>query len=317
MAAAPTRRQQMQPRHAIVPIILSALLITVSGARSEDRGCVDVKGSHLDMLHDGKPLVRYMYAHDTSTPECQHETYKVYCHVLDAAGTGVLTKGPGGKFTHHRGIFLGWSRLGFEGKRYDLWHMKNKATQRHKAFVSRETQGERTIVSARIDWVTDGEAVAIEETRTFTLHHNDKDAHLLLDVQCELRAPNGDVDLNGDPEHAGFQYRPHNDVAGNKSPKYTFHKEGIKPQKDRDLPWVAETYRLRDADYTVQHMSHPDNPGDAVYSAYRDYGRFGEFFKAAIANGETLTLNYRIRITQGEAPPRELLATQYETYLEQ
>ena len=305
----------MNHKQTLVHAVASALLITGSCALAAEPGWVDVAGDHLDILHNGKPLVRYMYGCDTSTPEREHETYKVYCHVMDPSGTGEITKGPGGKFTHHRGIFLGWSRLGFDGKRYDLWHMKNQARQRHKEFVLREDREDSTYIASRILWITEGEAVAIEETRAFTVYHNDGDAHLLLDAKCELGAMNGDVELNGDPEHAGFQYRPHNDVAGNKSAKYMFHEDGVKPQKDKDLPWVAETCKLGDATYTVQHMSHPDNPGPAVYSAYRDYGRFGEFFQAKIAKGDTLTLNYRIRITLGDAPAREVLAKQYEKYV--
>ena len=46
----------------------------------------DSKGKHLDVVSDGKILVRYMYEHDTSTPEKHHETYKPYLHVFDAEG---------------------------------------------------------------------------------------------------------------------------------------------------------------------------------------------------------------------------------------
>ncbi len=307
----------MKHRRILTLAILPTLLLSGLQTKAADPGWVDVAGDHLDILHGGKPLVRYMYAYDTSTPQRQHETYKVYCHVLAPDGKTEITKGAGGKFTHHRGIYLGWSRLGFGGKRYDMWHMKSPATQRHKEFVLQEDREECTVIAAKILWMAGDENTVVEETRTFTLHRGDKDAHLLLDVKSELQAPNGDVELKGDPEHAGFQYRPHNDVAGNKSAKYTFHKDGIQPKKDRDLPWVAETYKLGDATYTVQHMSHPDNPGDAVYSAYRDYGRFGEFFQTEIPKGETLTLNYRFRITLGPAPAREVLAAQYEKYAKQ
>ncbi len=293
---------------------VAVLLATVAVSGAEE-GFKDVKGSHLDVLRDGKALVRYMYAYDTSTPERRHDTYKVFHHVMDETGEQEITKGPGGKFTHHRGIYIGWSRLGHGGGRYDLWHMKGKAAQVHQEFLKQETDGKASVLSTRIYWVTDGEAVALDEVRTVTVHHTDKDAHLLLDFETQLKAANGEVDLKGDPEHAGFQYRPHNDVAGNKSAKYTFHKDGLNLKKDKSLPWVAETYGLRGKSYTVQYMYHPQNPDDAVYSAYRDYGRFGSFFQRAIPDGETLTLKYRIRITPGAAPSREALQAQYDAYV--
>ena len=87
----------------------------------------DTKGKHLDILSGDKVLVRYMYEHDISTDEKKHATYKPYLHVFDAAGKVAITKGPGGQYTHHRGIFIGWSKLGFNGKSYDRWHMKDGA----------------------------------------------------------------------------------------------------------------------------------------------------------------------------------------------
>lgn len=275
----------------------------------------DHSGSHLDICVGGKPLVRYMYAYDPSTSEARHSTYKVYHHVLDTDGELLLTKGPGGQYTHHRGLFIGWSRLKHGNSTHDTWHMKNQAAQVHQRFATQVAGDDQTSVAAVVDWIgTDGQTKLLEETRTVTVHHND-DAYLLIDFVSELKAVNGEVELQGDPEHAGMQYRPHNDVNGNGSARYTFHAEGIDPRKQRDLPWVAETYELRDKKWTVQHMNHPDNPPKTVYSAYRSYGRFGAFPTATIPDGESLTLRYRIRITPGEAPSRETLAEAYDHFV--
>ena len=85
-------------------------------ARGADSGFAfdDKAGDHLDVLLDGKVVARYMYAHDTSTKERRAETYKPYLHVFDAEGKAPITKGPGGKFTHHRGIFIGWKKIGVQ-----------------------------------------------------------------------------------------------------------------------------------------------------------------------------------------------------------
>lgn len=277
---------------------------------------VDEPGKHLDICHNGKPLVRYMYAYDTTTADTRHNTYKVYHHVLDTDGQETLTKGPGGQFTHHRGVFIGWSRLEHGGKRHDTWHMKDKAAQVHQRFAAQEAGDDQTTVASIIHWLaTDGETVMLEETRTVTVDHTDADAYLLLDFVSELKAVNGEVVLQGDPEHAGCQYRPHNGVSENGSARYTFHAEGIDPKKDRDLPWVAEDYELRDKRWSVQHMNHPGNPKGTVYSAYRPYGRFGAFATATIADGQTLTFRYRVRVTPGETPARDVLSAQYEKYI--
>ena len=70
------------------------------------------EGEHLDIVRpDGQPILRYMYSRDTSDEQRTFDTAKIFAHVLAPGGETTLTKGPGGKFPHHRGIFIGWSKL--------------------------------------------------------------------------------------------------------------------------------------------------------------------------------------------------------------
>jgi len=273
----------------------------------------DESGRHLDILTpEGRPILRYVYLRDTSTPETTFDTGKVFAHVFAPDGTTHLTKGPGGTFPHHRGIFVGWNRLQQDDQRHDLWHVRNTA-QVHREFVEKAADERGAAITARIDWLgTHGKPV-VEETRTYRLVTQDG-AHAVIDVTTELKAVGGDVVLDGDPEHAGVQYRPPQEVADNKSARYTFHEEDVNPQRPLDLPWVAATFRLGDQTWTVQHMSHPDNPPGARWSAYRDYGRFGPFLVITIPEGESQTLRYRFRITSGDAPDREALSEQHQEF---
>ncbi len=299
------------------------LILGVSSFADEFK---DTEGKYLDMMRAGKPIVRYMYELDRSTEEKAHDTYKVFCHVMDPDGTDTITKGPGFLYTHHRGIYIGWMSVGYakEGQKNmhsDLWHMKDNAVQKHIKFSKQESDANKSVLASQIDWImSDGTTKCMEEVRTFTVHKDD-DAHLLLDFESVLKAVGGDVVLKGDSEHAGFQYRAHQDVADNKGvkgTKFILPEEGIKVKEVRDLPWAAATYELRGNWYNVQMMNHPDNPKDSQCSAYRGYGRFGFFPSASIKNGETLTLKYRIRITTGDnrdMASREVLAEQYNKYI--
>jgi len=76
------------------------------------------------------------------------------------------------------------------------------------------------------------------------------------------------------------------------------------------------SYGLNKRQYSVQHMNHPENPKPTLYSAYRDYGRFGAFFKHTISSGETLKLRYRIWIADGEMPKREALSNKYSAFVD-
>lgn len=290
----------------------TALIVCALPIHAAEFAINDSEGSHADILRHGKPLVRYMYARDESTDATRHNTYKVYHHVLDPSGKEPITKGPGGKFTHHRGLFIGFSKLTSNGKTSDLWHMKN-ALQLHVKFVKQQATDDGAVLSSLIHWTVSGSTI-VEETRTLTVHDDDE-AHLLVDFVSELKALGSDAQFSGDPEHAGMQYRPHNGVAENKSAKYLFPKENTNVQKEVDLPWAALTYQLSDATYSVQHMNHPENPTGTRYSAYRDYGRFGAFPTFEVGQDETRTLKYRIRVTLGEAPSRESLEAQYKKFV--
>lgn len=310
-------RKAVQSRSPFAAATLALLLGAIAAPRgiADEPAIENVDGKHLDILHGGKSVVRYMYAFDTSSDEARHATYKVYHHVMDPSGDQPITKGPGGKFTHHRGLFIGFARTRHGGKSYDLWHMKNGCTLVHQKFVETKTTGHSATVSSTIDWRISPETTIIEELRTVEAHFDDSEAHVVVDWSSELKAVAGDVLLSADPEHGGMQYRPANEVAENKSAKYTFPAPDTDPKRDKDLAWVALTYRLGEQTYTVQQMRHPENPIDSVFSAYRDYGRFGNYFSTTIADGETLKLNYRFRITLGDAPSREQLAAHYRQYV--
>ncbi len=289
----------------------------------------DTEGEYLDFLFDGRKVTRYMYALDRSTKQRVLETYKTFLHVFDAAGENLLTNGPDGLhpymtdkvlYPHHRGIFIGWNRLEFGGKRYDFWHMGEQGrVQKHQKFLELTAGPVLARSNSLVHWNDKDGRTIIAEQRKTTVFHQSEPTVLLLEFLTELKAVNGDVFLDGDPEHAGFQYRPHDDVAkGGKDVKavYLFHKDGIDAHKDKDLPWAAMSYGLNGKRYSVLYMDYPDNPKPVIYSAYRDYGRFGAFFKKKINDGDTLTLRYRIWISEGRMPERVKLANKYLEFVD-
>jgi hypothetical protein len=277
----------------------SALLLPLLAAASPAGFSLkDEPGKHLDILVDGRVVGRYMYAWDKSTPQTLHETYKPYLHVFDAEGKGPITKGPGGGFTHHRGIFVGWNRLGFGGKTYDRWHMKG-GEQVHQKFASLKADAAGASFTSVVHWNDEAGKPILEEERTMAFLPPPAGAYVLVDLSTTLKASAGDVTLDGDPEHAGIQYRPANEVDP-KATVYVFPREGAVPTKDVDYPWVGETYSLGGKKYSVAILNHPGNPKSTRFSAYRDYGRFGAFPKAEIKSGQALALKYRFLVAEGE-----------------
>lgn len=272
----------------------------------------DIAGQHLDVVLDGQLAARYMYAHDPATPARLHETYKPYLHVFDATGARPITKGPGGQFTHHRGIFIGWNKTEFNGKSYDRWHMKGGEIV-HQKFLDQTAGAAHARFTSVTHWNDETGQPILVEARTMTFRRGPLPARLLIDFQATLKAERGAVKLNGDPEHAGVQYRPADEVVKAET-TYVFPKAGADPKKDLDYPWVGESYSLGGQRHSVIQFNHPGNPRDTKFSAYRDYGRFGAFFVKTIPEGESLTLNYRFLIAEGEMPAAEFIQKCWDDY---
>jgi len=248
---------------------------------------------HVAVANGGKVVAKLMMANDLSTPEKHHETYKPYMHVFSADGSTRLTKGAGFNFTHHRGIFLGFSKIGYDGKSYDRWHMK-KGDQ----VVTKVTPGENTF-TAQIDWQGDTTAPFLTEERRFSFTTPAKPFYLGIEMNSAIKTVSGEADMNGDPEHAGAQFRP-SELVDTKTTSYLFPGENIDAHKVRDLPWAAEIFTTEGKTFTVVILNHPDNPKDTATSAYRDYGRFGMFPKGKATAEAPLKLRYQWLIAEGD-----------------
>ena len=272
----------------------------------------DQPGQHLDVTFAGRTIARYMLAYDT---ERLTDTYKPYLHVMDADGERPITKGPGGQFPHHRGVFIGYNRMTVGGKNYDLWHMSG-GPQVHQKFLDQQAGADQARFTSLVHWNAKDGQTLLEEERTFVFHAVDAPGLVKVDVTSKLKAVGGDAVLGGDPEHAGIQYRPAAEL-DKKQSRYLFPAEGNDPRRDHDLPWAALRYVLDGKTYSVVQLNAPTNPKGTVWSAYRDYGRFGAFPKAEIAAGQTLTLDYRFLVMTGDLPDREQIQKHYDEYASQ
>lgn len=273
-----------------------------------------------------RPVLRYMNApYDDSNEEARDRTYKVFHHLFDPAGKRLVTNGghtdlkPGESrkllFPHHRGIMFGFNKCSYgEGfkKKADTWHCPPKGA--NYAFVVHEKDlgQESGAVVARhrvqIGWHGEKkERFAVEE-RELTAYH--LPGGTLIEFASRLKTTNGPVKLDGDPQHAGFQFRASNDVA-EKTAKQTYYlrpdgKDA--PGKTRnwpqdksmvDLPWYAMSFVLDDQRYTVCYLNHPKNPKETRFSE-RDYGRFGGYFETTVTEQTPLVVNYRLWLQNGE-----------------
>ena len=274
---------------------------------------IDTSGQHTDLAFDERPVLRYMYAAlDESTKETHSATFKPYHHVYDPTGKTLLTKGPGGLFPHHRGVFYGFNRITYDnGKKADVWHCNNGEYQSHEQFVSSEAGPVLGRHVCRIAWRGQDGKVFAEELRELSAYNTP--GGTLIEFASQLESKVGVVHLDGDPQHAGFQFRATQEVP-DKTAKLTYY---LRPDgkgepgkfrnwddKGRDpktvnLPWNALCFVVNDQRYTCCYLDRPENPKEARYSE-RDYGRFGSYFEFDLTSNKLLDVNYRLWLQAGE-----------------
>lgn len=289
------------PRPAILPL-LAFMLACVLPLRP---GAAPAKAESVDIRLADRLVGRYVIAHDVSSPARRQETYKPFLHLFDREGRQPVTKGPGGEFTHHRGIFIGWMKIDFAGQTLDRWHMIGGEQVVHGDVILKEGKT-TTRAESIVHWNDAGGSPFLIEKRTFTFHTPPAPAHVLLDFESALSAPRGDVTLGGDPEHAGIHFRPSDGVDRNQT-IYLLPGADTNPRKSPDLPWIAQRFTLDGKSHSVVQFNHPGNPSGTRSSAYRDYGRMGMFPAATIAKGTTLVLRYRFLLIEGDFPETALI----------
>src|SRR5690606_19020873 len=177
----------------------------------------------------------------------------------------------------------GFNEISYDGKRADVWHCRNGESQQHRAFLEASVGPVLGRHQVEIDWNgRDGQTFAKErrELTSFAVPGG-----VLLEFTSLLETRTGPVKLDGDPQHAGFQFRASQDVPDKTSAlTYYLRPDGRgEPGQFRNwpgdanhvnLPWNALSFVLDDQRYTFCYLDHPDNPKPSRYSE-RDYGRFG------------------------------------------
>ncbi len=293
-----------------------------------------------ELQYGDLPVLKYMYeALDESTPERRGETYKIYHHVYSPDGSRLITKGPGGLFPHHRGLFFGFNRITYgDNQKADVWHCSKGESQSHETSV-RRVGG--PIMGRDVNLIfwrgQDGKPFA-KELREMSAYR--VGGSTMIEFNSTLESLGGSVKLDGDPQHAGFQFRASQDVPDKtKNQTYYIRPDGKgEPGKFRNwsakqdksdrnpshvnLPWNAVSIVLPierrqrgsrteletvDQRFTVCYLDHPDNPKPARFSE-RDYARFGSYFEYTLTPEQPLRLRYRIFVHEGELSVDEIAA---------
>jgi hypothetical protein len=318
--------------HFILPHLSAGESVRLKATLSADpapsgRGFAwqDCPGRHVDLRFGQRPVMTYYYERlDESTSASRVRTYKVFHNLYSPEGDRVVTNGLADDPSkihspHHRGIFYGFNRIRYgDAQIADLWHCTNGAYQEHDRFLSSNEGPVLGRHRVAISWHGQNKKTFAQEERELTVYN--VPGGQLVEFASRLRSAAGPVRIDGDPQHAGFQFRAHNDVDAKTSKETIYIRpDGVgKPGETRNwdpktrqgsvnLRWNAMSFVLDGKRYTVAYLDHPKNPKEARYSE-REYGRFGSYFEYTIDEGKPLTVNYRLWLQDGLMKPEEVSA---------
>jgi len=275
----------------------------------------------IQLLYDGNPLIGY--EHPVYDPQDVEMTKKPFHHVYSPTGDETITKGPGGLYSHHRGIFYGYNRVILGDREFDMWHAENGEHTQHDRFLKEMSGPVFGGHVLEIYWKDKNGEILLEEERELRVRRFSSES-FVIDFDSRLYAIAGLFSLSGDLQHAGVQFRADQYVADNEDVTSFIRPpaladldptEELDEENRMDLPWNAMNYSIEDSEYTVVYMSHPSNPDDGEMSE-RLYGRFGEFIPYQLSEGAPYLLKYRFWIVEGEAPTVEEIEDMYQAFAE-
>lgn len=267
-------------------------------------------GPKIDVVPDvyygtddsGNPKVAASMVQKAWDPTDARATCKVFHHLFAPDGT-LLTKGLGGKFEHHRGLFIGWNRTKFDGKSFDFWHLHKGESQRFRNHgkPAELAMGKQAQIS-HIDWCAPNGEIVVRELRGLEVieHHDD---FYVLHVRSKCMTDMKDVVLSGDPQHAGQQFRALQKFAEDKAQPVTYVRPAGAKIEGNDIwincDWTAGILELGQTTYTVLQVDGLHNPANSKWST-RPYGRFGVTRKTTIKKDQPVTLDQFFVVANGE-----------------
>ncbi|QDT72242.1 DUF6807 family protein [Lacipirellula limnantheis] len=285
------------------------------------------QADHVDLDFDGKPVLRYeMPTLDESSEQTRNDTFKPYHQVFSPDGQTLLTKGTGGLFPHHRGLFYGFNKISYgDGKQCDMWHCTGKTFQSHEEVIEQTADDDSASQVVAIDWHGQEGELFAHETREIEVRRTKHDSvdGWQIDFASHLETADGKpIHLDGDPQHAGFQFRATQKVPDETAAETYYLRTDGRGQpgdyrnwdhenpaakenaENENRPWNAMSFVVDGQRFTVLYLDHPSNPKPARYSE-RDYGRFGSYFVADVTKDEPLDVKYRLWVQPGEMTVEE------------
>lgn len=276
----------------------SAYPYTFSGEWKSSRKLSDVNGPILAVFCE---------PYDNSSLARKEATFKTFTQVFDPEREELVTKGLGGKFPHHRGLFYGFMKTTYSGGVVDTWHCKDGVHLNLTGPGIEEIGPIAARVTLPVGWYGKKDDLFANEERQFTAIR--AGSALVIDFDSRVVPVSGKIKVDGDPQHAGFHFRASGEVADKTEKETVYLRPTGKDEpgatrnwpdrKDHiNLPWNCMQFTANGQRYSATYVNHSSNPGESRFSE-REYGRFGCYFVAEATEKKPLVVQYRVVVRRG------------------
>ncbi len=255
-------------------------------------------GRKVDIKDGGRLIAQLIYGEGQLKP---------YLHVYGDEGDLLTEWDAAQTFPHHRGIFIGWNKIASDLGNHDLWHLNSGGKMTVAKLEKLEGGKDSGTVVATIEWRGGPKGgnttqLILTETRTLKVSRPGG-ARTQVDANFTL-APARDLTLGGDLQHAGIHFRGSAQLLKRtKETSYLWQPDLPGPGGKviaTNAQWARLHFPIGDRWYAATEFTAPSNPVEEI--SWRDYGRFGFFFKKALKKDEKLSLDYRFIAERADAP---------------
>jgi hypothetical protein len=178
---------------AMLAVSLVATLAAVANAGSFQFDKEEETGTFT--LRDGEePVFSFVYKQRLKEGAPEQYRRTGYMHPLyDLDGKPITLDFPRDHY-HHRGVWLSWPRMSYEGKKVQLWH-PSPLRQQFDRWIKREIDGGSATVVLRTNWVLEGEVIGGERWRIEA--HPPQGDYRAVDVKLTVSAKDKPIKLGG------------------------------------------------------------------------------------------------------------------------
>ena len=301
---------------------LCGLLVTMA---SHAEFHIEDNEKNITVSENGTPVFVYNYT-CMAPPDGVDPMFRrtAYIHPLYGLDGEVLTEDYPGDHYHHRGVFWGWPRGDWKGKRLDTWGLSN-SRQVHVAVESlHEDSG--PVIRGENHWVIDEspDAPIVSERYRIAVHPA-TDVGRAIDFTLTLKnITDAPIQLKGAIEknkgYGGFNFRPD----ATRKPMHFTTASGVQAKDTfvAESPWVDVSYAVAPGSETqsgaavFQHPENPDYPHP--HWLIRHYAFLGHAWPGNtpydLAPGKAVTLKYRLYTHRGDAKAGKV-AEAWEAYV--